>query len=365
MTLSPESGIMSSEHSSNQSSHSSAQSSCCSHPQRRGIDPKVLGLAALVVCLCLASYVFPFLVSFREHFWMYLTKVWWGILLGLLIGGWMEYYVSREYISYQLSRSDHQSILKSVALGFLMSACCHGIMAIAIQLYRKGASTSCVVAFLLASPWANLMWTIVLVGFFGWTKALFIVGVSLVIAIITGLIFQQLEKMNRVDRNPATVGHEAGAKCPRFWNVAPGRVWTPEVIFADIREVARGTLSLSNMVLLWVLLGITMASAIAAYVPSHIFHQYMGPTFLGMAVTLCLAIVVEVCSEGSTPLAFEIYRQTGALGNSLVFLLAGVATDVTEIGMLWQNIGRRTALWMPVLTIPQILFWGWVGNLIF
>jgi uncharacterized membrane protein YraQ (UPF0718 family) len=88
----------------------------------------------------------------------------------------------------------------------------------------------------------------------------------------------------------------------------------------------------------------------------------MGPTLLGLLVTLALATIIEVCSEGSSPLAFEIYRQTGAIGNSFVFLMAGVATDYTEIGLLWVNVGRRTAIWMPIVSVPQVILIGYLLN---
>jgi uncharacterized membrane protein YraQ (UPF0718 family) len=90
----------------------------------------------------------------------------------------------------------------------------------------------------------------------------------------------------------------------------------------------------------------------------------MGPTLLGLVVTLALATVIEVCSEGSSPLAFEIYRQTGALGNGFVFLMAGVVTDYTEIGLLWSNLGRKVALWMPLVTVPQVIALGFLFNLL-
>jgi len=102
-----------------------------------------------------------------------------------------------------------------------------------------------------------------------------------------------------------------------------------------------------------------------AYIPVHFFHKFMGPTLLGLLVTLALATIIEVCSEGSSPLAFEIYKRTSALGNSFVFLMAGVATDYTEIGLLWVNVGRRVALWMPAITVPQVVIIGYLANIIF
>ena len=82
-----------------------------------------------------------------------------------------------------------------------------------------------------------------------------------------------------------------------------------------------------------------------------------------MLVTLLFATIIEVCSEGTSPLAFEIFNKTGVLGNPFVFLMAGVATDYTEIGLLWSNIGKRTAIWLPIVTVPQILVVGLLLNL--
>jgi hypothetical protein len=101
-----------------------------------------------------------------------------------------------------------------------------------------------------------------------------------------------------------------------------------------------------------------------AYIPEGIFDRFMGPTVLGVIVTLAVATVIEVCSEGSAPMAFEIFRQTGALGNSFVFLMAGVVTDYTEIGLLWHNVGRRTAIWLPLVAVPQVVALGIIANIL-
>jgi uncharacterized membrane protein YraQ (UPF0718 family) len=119
------------------------------------------------------------------------------------------------------------------------------------------------------------------------------------------------------------------------------------------------------MVLWWILLGIFLASVARAYIPNGFFIKYMGPTLPGLFITLILATVIEVCSEGTAPLAFEIFRQTRAFGNSFTFLMAGVVTDYTEIGLIWSNIGRRAALWLPVITVPQVIILGYLFNRLF
>ncbi len=42
--------------------------------------------------------------------------------------------------------------------------------------------------------------------------------------------------------------------------------------------------------------------------------------------------------------------------------MAGVVTDYTEIGLLWTNIGRKTAIWLPIIAVPQVVIFGIIFN---
>ncbi|HQP91331.1 MAG TPA: permease [Candidatus Omnitrophota bacterium] len=326
---------------------------------------KVLIISFIIISLLALSYYISWLEPFRISFYLYFKTIWWAVLLGLFLGGVIDFFVPREYISFVMARRNKRTIFYSVMLGFLMSACSHGILALSIQLYKKGASTPAVIAFLLASPWANIALTLMLVAFFG-SSAFFMISGAIIIAIITGFIYQVLEKHGMVEKNKNSIEldesfsilKDVKKRVRSFRFTAVGSL-------KALKGVWLGSVALSNMVLWWILLGVTVASLAGAYIPAHIFHNYMGPTFLGLLVTLALATIIEVCSEGSAPMAFEIFRQTGAAGNSFVFLMAGVATDYTEIGLVWTNIGRRAALWLPVITVPQIIALGILANLLF
>ena len=326
---------------------------------------KTLIISLILVLLSLASYTMPILEPFRESLFMYFRRIWWAILLGLVLGGIIDHYIPREYISHILGRQKKTTIFYAVIVGFFMSACSHGILALSIELHKKGASTPAVVAFLLASPWANFPLTIMLIGFFG-LKALYIILCALVIAVISGFIYQFLENKGLIEKNKNIKKLEGEFSLfrdlkERFktFKLSPGQ------IAKDIKGIYSGSVSLGNMVLWWILIGMGLASLAAAYVPENIFHNYMGPSFLGLLVTLAVATILEVCSEGTAPLAFEIYRQTTAFGNAFVFLMAGVVTDYTEIGLLWHNVGRKAALWLPVVAVPQVIVLGYLANLIF
>lgn len=318
-------------------------------PIRLGKKLKIVG--GFFIALFALSYL-PALAPLNESFISYFKIIWWAVLLGLLIGGVIDYFIPDNFIFKYLGQKKLAAIFYAVIAGFLMSACSHGILAISMQLYKKGASTSAVMTFLLASPWANLPVTILLFGFFG-IKALYFILAAMLIAVITGFIFMGLEKAGWIE------SHRVHAFDTSYQ-------WTAFKNF-NLKKATRGTLKgavdLANMVLWWILIGFILAVVISAYVPTHFFTQFLGPNFWGMVLTLLFATIIEVCSEGSAPIAFEIFNKVGVLGNPFVFLMAGVVTDYTEIGLIWSNIGKRAALWLPIVTVPQVLLVGYLFNL--
>lgn len=330
-------------------------SHCCpgsSQPDNKipPVSRRLAIVGGIFITVLLLSFL-PVFAALNESMLAYLRIVWWAVLIGLLLGGIIDYFVPDGFIVRVLGKRTKMTLVNAVIAGFLMSACSHGILAIAIQLYKKGASVPAVITFLLASPWANLPMTVLLFGFFGW-KGLLFVGGAMVIALITGLFFTLLDQLGWI---------EGPAQGVQPQNISWDRVRHFKVD-ESVKGVAAGAVSLANMVLWWILIGILAAALIGAYVPEHWFMQYLGPDFSGMVVTLLFATVLEVCSEGTSPIAFEIFNKTAALGNPFIFLMAGVATDYTEIGLLWTNIGRRTAIWLPVITVPQILIFATLLN---
>ena len=331
------------------------QVSCChvtptGEPLRVGRNLKIS--LVLLVFLVAVSFLPP-LSALNASLLGYLRLLAIPLAAGFLLGGAMDYFVPEGFIYRYLGRTGKSSLFYALAGGFLMSSCSHGILAIAIQLYRKGASTPAVITFLLASPWANFPVTILLVSFFGWKGVLFMITAGF-IAIVTGLVFGTLERGGYVEKNDVT-GLVEGYQWEKIRNFS---------LSESVPGVLRGSLNLSNMVLWWLIVGLIAAVMIDVYVPGEFFMRYLGPDTGGLLLTLAGATVIEVCSEGSSVIAFEIYDKVRAFGNPFVFLMAGVVTDYTEIGLLWTNIGRKTALMLPVIAVPQVLFFGFLYNAI-
>ena len=116
---------------------------CCDDKKvKLGKRLKIVG--GLFILVFLISF-FPIFSAFNESLISYLKLIWWAILLGLFIGGLVDYFVPEEFIFKYLGQKKKRSIFYAVIAGFLMSACSHGILAISMQLYKKGASIPAVI----------------------------------------------------------------------------------------------------------------------------------------------------------------------------------------------------------------------------
>ncbi len=324
---------------------------------------KIVILAGIYLLVFILSPGISFLWPLTTALFMYIKTMAVPVFIGIVFGGLIEWLVPKEYVSKLLAQKTKRTIPIAVFMGFLMTACSHGILAISMQLYKKGASGPSVVAFLLASPWANLPLTVIMFGFFG-LKAFFIIFSAIIIAIITGYIFMFLDSRSLIEHNPNTMEVDASFSIRNDIKERISKIeFTNERIVNGSKIVYEGSISLGQMVMWWIMLGVFICSIFAAYVPAHLMQQFMGPTVLGLFVTLFFATVIEICSEGSAPLAFEIYRQTGAIGNSFTFLMAGVVTDYTEIGLLWSNVGWKTAVLLPIITVPQVILFAYLANI--
>lgn len=339
------------------------QDDCCDVPQRRDylFWGSLLTVAlAYPVGLMLQHDHQSFLGVFTGGIVELFNRMWWGILIGVLFVGILGR-LPRELVMGMLGRDGgFTSLLRATAAGVFLDLCSHGILAVGMKLYERGASAGQVMAFLLASPWNSFSLTLILIGLIGvgWT-ALFIL-LSLVIGLITGAIFDQLVQRGQLPDNPFR--RMLGESQPLPEQLREFR--------KTVRFSSRGSLQLlregfagSRVVIRWSLFGLVLAGLIRALLPEESFATWFGATMGGLWLTLLATTLIEVCSEGATPIAADLMNRAGAPGNSFTFLMAGVATDYTEVMSIRDTTRSwKIALFLPLIAVPQIVFIGAVLN---
>jgi len=251
-------------------------------------------------------------------------------------------------------------LFRATLTGVFLDLCSHGILAVGMKLYERGATVGQVMAFLLASPWNSFSLTLILFGLIGVGWTLLFILLSLVIGLISGMIFDALVSRGTLPSNP--------------WREELGEERPLDEMWSEVRRSMRfslgGTVDIlkegfagSRVVIRWSLFGLILAGAIRALVPEDAFAVWFGATFAGLWLTLLATTVIEVCSEGSTPIAADLMNRANAPGNAFTFLMAGVATDYTEVMSIRDTTRSwKIALFLPLITVPQVMVIGFILN---
>jgi uncharacterized membrane protein YraQ (UPF0718 family) len=288
------------------------------------------------------------------------NQMWWGIAIGVVFVGILGR-VPRELVMGMLGRDGGTgSLVRATLAGVFLDLCSHGILAVGMKLYERGASAGQVMAFLLASPWNSFSLTLILFGLIGVGWTLLFIALSLVVGLITGAIFDALVRRGQLPDNP--------------WREQLGEAQPLPVLWREFRESMNFSLGGSanilregfigaRVVIRWSMFGLILAGLIRALVPEEAFATWFGATIGGLWLTLLATTVIEVCSEGSTPIAADLMNRAAAPGNSFTFLMAGVATDYTEVMSIRDTTKSwKIALFLPLITVPQVMLIGAVLN---
>jgi uncharacterized membrane protein YraQ (UPF0718 family) len=319
-----------------------------------------LAIILVTYALYFAGVNWTPLHHFAESLTDFLKDMWWGVALGLISVGMMNK-IPREYFTAIMGRGDSfGDIVKSAFAGIVLDMCNHGILVVAGKLYERGLSSAQVITFLVASPWNSLSITFILIALIGLKWTLIFIMASVVVAIVTGVAIQFLTKNGTLPPNPHTLDLH------KDFDVlvdAKARLKTFKFTKSWFKDVAVDGWTDGQMIIRWILFGTIIAAAIHAFVPTHLFAQYFGPSLLGLGLTLIAATLIEICSEGSAPIAAEIMNTAQAPGNAFAFLMAGVATDYTEILVVREfTKSWKIAFAIPLVTVPQIIVLGLLMN---
>lgn len=340
-----------------------AGSDCCGAPKGR-VDWLLWGSLAIFALGIAAHFMWPGLHArihqFGHSCLQLALKAWWGLLLGIVTVGIIGR-VPRELVAAVLGRGGNfTGLLRAVGAGVLLDLCNHGILMVGMSLYKRGTSLGQTIAFLIASPWNSFSLTLILAALIGWKWMAVFIALSMVVALLTGWIVDRLVASGALPPNPHAVTLPVGY---RMGPELRGVIRSLKPGWSNYGRLLREGLSGSTMVLRWVFFGFVLTATIQTLVADEPYRGYFGPTIAGLLLTLFATTLIEVCSEGSSPIAADLLTRAGAPGNAFTFLMAGAATDYTEIMSLRSTTGSwKMALALPLISTPQVLLIAWLLN---
>lgn len=320
-----------------------------------------LAYLAHLLQLPLEKLTAPQISNFAHHCYELLNEMWFGIVLGGIAVGVLHFVPQSNIQKLMGNGKNFSGILRATLAGVLLDLCSHGILMVGVKLYKKGMSLGQTMAFLIASPWNSFSLTLILISLIGFNWTMAFIVLSMIIAVVSGVIFNYLVKIGKLPENPASnqMEEEATKEEKSFWNAIPK---TP---IPFVRDVVWHGIKDSKSIIKWLFIGIILASAIREILSVAQYQEYFGNTGFGLFLTILFATILEVCSEGSAPIASDIFLRAKSPGNAFAFMMAGVSTDYTEIMVLKENTKSwKIAFALPLITLPQVILVAWLIHFI-
>jgi uncharacterized membrane protein YraQ (UPF0718 family)/copper chaperone CopZ len=285
------------------------------------------------------------LKTFWTETWNILLEMSPYLLIGFLLAGLLSVIIKQEVIERWLGKRTLDSVIKASLLGVPLPLCSCGVIPVTSSLYQRGASKGATTSFLTSTPQTGIDSILATAGLMGPVFSFFRVVVALVSGIIAGVLVDFFEKENVRPMDVASTKTEIenGSNVGKLKGM-----------------VIYGLYTLPQDIAINLVIGILLAGLLSTVLPTDLGAAYLtNPWITYIGVTL-VAIPLYVCSTGSIPIAFALMAAGVSPGATLVFLIAGPATNVATITTLVKILGRRTI----AIYLTSIVLISWLSGFI-
>ncbi len=272
------------------------------------------------------------------------------IMLGTLIGGFVEVFISRERVAALLPRSRTLAIIVAGLLGCVIPVCECAVIAVTRRLVRKGVPFSVAVAYLLAGPIVNpLVAGSTLVAYNGdWLVVLARLLCGFAIAVLVAIIVDELFPGHRallsetID-DQADHNHCGHAGCCSSAGPTADLPLHRRILSA-LEHAANDFLLVSQ----FLIIGAFFAAVSQALISRQTFVDLANTPAVTILLMMTLAIVLNLCSEADAFVAAS-FRTTMPFSAQLAFMVLGPMLDLKLVAMYLSFVRRRALLVLIVL----------------
>ena len=274
------------------------------------------------------------------------------MLVGTLIGGVIEIFVSRETLTAWLPKRRYVAVFVAAGLGALFPVCECAIVPVVRRLVNKGIPLGAAVGFLLGAPIVNpVVAASTAVAYnFDWkivtSRLVFGYGIAVSVGILMNLVFSQTQAIRAPDAaNPMhsdDVDHGSAA--------SPG-----EKVIRAIHHAARDFLDIGR----FLVIGAFVAAAVQTLAVRHLFSPVVITPVVSIFLMMIMAIVLNLCSEADAFVAASFRWTLVPDSAQLAFMVLGPMLDI-KLLLMYGGLFRGRA----IAALASMTFaWVFVGML--
>ena len=307
------------------------------------------------------------------------------LLLGLLIAGLMKAWVPSQILSKHLGKGK-SAIVKAALIGAPLPLCSCGVIPVATELRRSGASAPATASFLVATPETGIDSVSVSYALLGPIFAVYRPFAAIMSAIITGGLVSgikeediksptQEEKQSNsaccASKNPVEESLKATPKVSACCSSKPvieevkettkkssccssgtatssqATTMTPSAFANLVNKTKTGvhyaSTKLIDDIIVWLAIGLLFAAIIRTFLPEEFLLSY-GSGLPAMLLMIAISIPMYICATASTPIAAGFIMAGLSPGTALVFMMAGPATNISTLGVIKNEMGSAVLI---------------------
>jgi len=275
------------------------------------------------------------------------------LLFGYFFAGILHIFIDTKIISKNLGKKNLGSVIKAALFGIPLPLCSCSVIPSAMSLRKEGATRGSVLSFLISTPTTGIDSIFATYSLLGWFFTGFRILSSFFIGVLSGVIANVFIKEDGK-------GIEASVEKCKLCSHDEEHEHT---LFAKIRGIfnyAFGDLLKDNGGSL--LLGILIGGMISFFIPEEFVQIYMGTGIKSMMIMLLAGIPMYVCATASIPIAAALMMKGLDPGAALVFLIAGPATNIVTMTVVFKNLGAKSLVTYLGAIITGSLMMGLLIN---
>lgn len=225
-----------------------------------------------------------------------------------------------------------------------------------IGFVKGGIPLGVTFSFLITSPLVNEVAVAMFLGAFGMKTTVIYVVSGIVLGTIGGIILGQFKLERHLSQWVLQIQRDS---------IEQSEKWESERIsfFGRLPKIVSESWGIVRGVLVYVLIGIGIGSAIHGFVPEGFFTRYLGAEqWWSVPVAVLLGIPMYSNAAGIVPVIEVFVRKGVAIGTAIAFMMGIVGLSLPEMTMLkkvmnWRLIG----IFFGTIAV-MFIFSGWLFN---
>jgi len=262
------------------------------------------------------------------------------MLVGSLIGGLIEAFVSRERLAALLPRKGWRTVCMAAGAGIVFPVCECAVVPVVRRLTGKGLPLSAAIAYLLGGPIVNpiVAASTALAYAFDWRIVILRLSLGYGIAVVIGLIMGKLFTGAAALRENGIACHGSDASCgcghahtktADGWIDKAGSAFTHAM--DDFFAVGH-----------YLVIGAFIAALAQTYIERSSFLGLSGMPFISVLLMMVLAVLLNLCSEADAFIAAS-FQGLISVPAQMAFLLTGPMFDL-KLLLMYRTVFRQRAI---------------------